>query len=132
VLRLRHLVLHHRHWAALLLVLALAFKLAVPAGLMTVATGKTIMVELCTGTGPATVSLHVPGDGGDGDAGKSMADQPCAFAGLAAPALAAADPVILESALRLALLLALLAPAAALLHSGDHLRPPLRGPPARV
>ncbi|MBN8817654.1 MAG: DUF2946 family protein [Sphingomonas sp.] len=127
---LRHLARTHRHWAALLFCLALLLKVVVPAGFMTVATGKTLTVELCTGTGPASVTLHIPAEPGKKDGKSGSAEQPCAFSALGAQALAATDPVLLAAALLFAFIFALIAPDQRLPRRTSHLRPPLRGPPA--
>lgn len=120
----------NRCWAATLLGLALLLKALMPAGYMTVASGKSITVEICSGTGPASVTLHLPADKTDGGKGTTSVEQPCAFAGLGAQALAAVDPFILEAALAFAFILALLTIDLRLPGHRDHLRPPLRGPPA--
>lgn len=110
--------------------LALLLKVVVPAGFMTVATGKTLTVELCTGTGPASVTLHIPAEPGKKDGKSGSAEQPCAFSALGAQALAATDPVLLAAALLFAFIFALIAPDQRLPRRTSHLRPPLRGPPA--
>jgi hypothetical protein len=127
---LRHLARTHRRWAALLFCLALLLKVVVPAGVMTVATGKTLTVELCTGTGPASVTLHIPTESGKEDGKHSAAEQPCAFSALGAQSLAATDPVLLAAALLFIFVLALIAPDQRLPRRTSYLRPPLRGPPA--
>jgi len=133
VLHLRRLIHSHRCWAAVLLGVALLLKTVVPAGYMTVNNGKTVTVELCSSSGAGPMTLHIPVDGESrkGD-DKAFADQPCAFAGLGAHALAATDPVVLAAALAFTFILALLAADLRLPRHGDHLRPPLRGPPALV
>lgn len=132
VQRFRRLALNHGRWAALLFCLALSLRILMPTGFMPVATGKALTVELCTGTGPASLVLHVPAaPGKDRDQGKP-ADQPCSFSALGIQSLAAADPVLLGAALLFAFLLALLVPESAPVRDAAHLRPPLRGPPALV
>lgn len=130
MLHLRRLILSNRCWAATLLGLALLLKALMPAGYMTVSSGKSITVEICSGTGPASLTLHIPSD--EHDKGKASAEQHCAFAGLGAQALAAVDPYILEAALAFAFILALLFVDLRLARHRDHLRPPLRGPPANA
>jgi hypothetical protein len=127
---LRRLILTHRRWAALLLFAALALRIMMPAGFMPVATGKTVTIALCTGTGPVPVTLHIPGEPGKGDSHRDGAAQPCAYAALGGPALAAADPALLAAALLFAFVLALLSTDLRLPRFGAYLRPPLRGPPA--
>ena len=131
MLHLRRLAMSNRCWAATLFGLALLLKALMPAGYMTVSSGKSITVEICSGTGPASLTLHIPTDGSDkGGKGATSAEQPCAFAGLSAQALAAVDPVILAAALAFTFILALLTVDLRLPRHRDHLRPPLRGPPA--
>ena len=144
---LRRLILCHRALAVLICAVALAVKLLVPAGYMIGdAGGRTVMI-LCPGaampaaaaaaaaaTATATpmdhggMATHAAGD----DAGKAhgMAEPPCAFAGLAAPALAAADPLLLAIAIAYGLAVALRPVRVASRAAAPHLRPPLRGPPA--
>ena len=143
---LRRLILCHRALAVLICVVALAVKLLVPAGYMIGdAGGRTVMI-LCPGAAmPAAVTAatatatatamdhgamatHAAGE----DAGKAhgMAEPPCAFAGLAAPALAAADPLLLAIAIAYGLAVALRPVRVAPRAAAPHLRPPLRGPPA--
>lgn len=116
----------------MLFALALALKTLLPGGFMTVAQGKTMTVMLCSGTGPASITVQVPMESDhQPDSGKA-ADTHCAFSALGSPALAAADPVLLEAALLFAFVLALLAPTLPLVQRPSYLRPPLRGPPAIV
>ncbi len=97
-------------------------KLLVPTGYMIDDSHGRIVVTICSGTGPATITMDMPGmdpsmpDHGEKDHGK--AEMPCAFSGLAAAALGAIDPV------QLAALIAL-----PMRSSATWLRPPLRGPP---
>jgi len=130
VLHLRRLVHSHRCWAAMLLGVALLFKAVVPGGYMTVVSDKTITVELCSSSGAGAMTLHIPVDGqGDDGGGKAQDTQPCAFSGLGAQVLPAADPVLLAAALAFIFLVALQVADLRLPQHGDHLRPPLRGPP---
>src|SRR3546814_12771157 len=81
-------------------------KVLVPAGFMPTVSSGTILVQLCSGQGPQTVMMELPGRSGDHDpADHKQADMPCAFSGLSSPALAAADPILL--ALAIALILAI-------------------------
>ena len=131
MLHLRRLAMSNRCWAATLFGLALLLKALMPAGYMTVSSGKSITVEICSGTGPASFTLHIPADGDSkGGKGSTSAEQPCAFAGLGAQALAAVDPVILAAALAFAFIVALRFVDLRLPRHRAHIRPPLRGPPA--
>ena len=128
---LRRLALSHRRLFALLFAAALLVKLLVPAGYMPVFNGKTLTVAMCNGSGPVTVTIPMSGDH-EGKQGQQGADQPCAFSSLAGQSLAAADPVLLAAALVFAFVLALFALQLPPLRRDDHLRPPLRGPPAHA
>ena len=102
--------------------LALAMKLIVPAGFMPTISDGRFIVTVCTGTGP--MSMAMPGL----DHGKSEA--PCAFAGLAAPSLAAADAVLLAAAIVFVVALGVQPIGPRKTPDVPHLRPYLRGPPA--
>ena len=131
--RLRNLVLANRPFACAVLALALMMKLVMPAGYMPTVSSGQIIVSICSGTGPMTMVMTIPGlehgkSEGDGHQGKT--EQPCAFSGLNAPSLAAADPVLLAAAILFVLALGmrpLVLPAST---APPYLRPPLRGPPA--
>lgn len=131
---LRTLVLGNQVLVAALLALALLMKLAVPAGFMPTISDGRILVSVCSGTGPTTMVMTIPGvEHGkpDGDTRHDKAEQPCAFAGLSAPSLAAADPILLAAAILFVLILGTRPFAALVSTTPPHLRPPLRGPPAR-
>lgn len=91
-----------------------------------------IVLTICSGTAPTTMVMTHSGMKHDkSDTGhESKGEQPCAFAGLSAPSLAAADPALGATALLFvqALGIGLLAPLAPA--PVPYLRPPLRGPPA--
>lgn len=113
--------------------MALAMKVVMPAGFMPMMSDGRIVVGMCSGTGQTTMVVTIPGlEHRDADRGEhgGKTSQPCAFAGLGTPALAAADPVLLAIAILFALALGMrfvpLMPVAA----PRSLRPPLRGPPA--
>ncbi len=132
----RH-VLHHRRLAAWLVAAALLLRMLVPTGYMLDVSGDAVTIALCSGHGPMAMAAPMPGmarhvdkhDGSKRDAGK--AEQPCAFAGLNAPALGGTDPLLLLVALAFimaAVFRADLRPAPRRIR---HLRPPLRAPPLR-
>jgi hypothetical protein len=133
VSRLRHLLLTYRAAAALVVALALVVRVLVPAGFMPMVDRGGISIVLCTGTGPQTVSMAMPGMDHGAEHGPAKHDggkpeAPCAFAGLSAPALGGADPALLLGAL-LFILLAGWAPVRRPAVAAPRLRPPLRGPP---
>ncbi len=132
---MRRLFRDHAWIAALIVAAAMLLRVVVPAGFMTTtgADGQ-LTVMVCSGEGSRAMTIAIPGL-----AEKSERQAPgehekagttCAFAGLAAPFLGGADPILLLAALAMV--------AAALLRTGQrfrplalqHLRPPLRGPPA--
>lgn len=131
---LRRLVASHRLVAGAILALALAMKLVMPTGFMpTVADGR-IVVRMCSGTGPMTMVMTIPGlEQGkhDGEGHPDRHEPPCAFSGLSAPSLAAADPILLALAILFVLSMGVRALAAPTTAAPPYLRPPLRGPPTR-
>lgn len=125
----RH-VLHRRWLAAWLIVAALLMKVLVPAGYMLDVSGGSVTVELCSGYGPMPMTMAMPGTAHHGDkhdGGK--AEQPCAFAGLTAPALAGADPMLLALAIAFIIAAVFRVVVWSQPARSRHLRPPLRGPP---
>ncbi|MBM3927577.1 MAG: hypothetical protein FJ335_03835 [Sphingomonadales bacterium] len=130
---LRRLFRLHPGIAVAIVALALAMKLLVPAGFMpTIADGR-IVVSICTGAGPTTAMMEMPGMAHHAPDAPAKSDPtagaPCAFAGLASPSLAAVDPLLLAVAILVAMALAsrpIIPPPAPV---RPHVRPPLRGPP---
>ena len=129
---LRQYLLHHRALAAWLVALALLMKVLVPTGYMLGTSAGSITVELCSGYGPMKMAMPMPGmahhQGDKSDHGK--AEQPCAFSGLSAPSLAAADPILLALALAFIIATAFRAPTPVRIQARAFLRPPTTGPPA--
>lgn len=134
---LRHLFLHQRWLAALVVAAALAMKALIPAGYMVGNEGSRVLtIQICADSLGQKISrqiivpmaAHLPG--GKAHDGKAKAESPCAFSALGHAALGGADPVQLAAALLfvLALGFAPLVPAAP--RRLAFLRPPLRGPPA--
>ncbi len=144
-------LLAQRNLAVLLCTATLLLKLIMPMGYMVGSVEGRITVILCPGAGPLPASLPAPHEGqgaGMAMAGHAMTmhdrfdhpaghsdgghgrDMPCAFAGLAAPMLAAIDPI--QLALLIAFVMALGLVVRVVPRPGDapYLRPPLRGPPA--
>ena len=128
----RRLIRRHRRLAGWLVLLALAVKLAVPAGFMLGNSADgSVVLELCSGFGPVQLGMAMPGMDHHQDKSDQHDKQVCPFAGLSLPSLAGADPLVLAIAIAFI--------AAFALHFADtprvvrfaYLRPPLRGPPAR-
>ncbi|WP_294251394.1 hypothetical protein [uncultured Sphingomonas sp.] len=129
---LRRLVASHRVVAGAILALALVMKLLIPAGFMpTVANGQMV-VRMCSGAGPMTMVMAIPGleNRTDRESHHDKHEQPCAFSGLSTPSLAAADPILLALAILFVLAMGVRAVAEPTTAAPAHLRPPLRGPPA--
>lgn len=125
----RGLILSHRGFAAALIALALAMKLAVPAGFMPVERAGTIVVMVCTGMGQQQVEIDVPGMPVKEDGASRVAGQPCAFAGLGLDMLPGLDPVLLAGALAFILALGFAGVAVVRVERGRQYWPPMRGPP---
>lgn len=107
-------------------------KLVVPAGFMPVFSGGGVTIEICTGVGPRTVTMPMAMPGmPDHGQGKSdhVKEMPCGFGGLAFPALAAADPIVLALAIAFLIATVFRAVHRDVALAAEHLRPPLRGPP---
>ena len=81
-------VRHSRHsWLFALMVLALAVRMVIPSGWMPSFADGRATITLCTSAGMVEAWLDDQGKiHKDNPAKKSAADQPCAFAGLSAPA----------------------------------------------
>jgi hypothetical protein len=127
VTALRHFLRQHAGIAAFVVAMALALRVVVPAGYMPTLQSGAITITLCDGYGPAQMVMKMPGmEHHD----QSQAQQRCAFADLALPSLAGADPIQLAAAIAFILLAAFFAIPAFVLRRPRQLRPPLRGPPA--
>lgn len=124
---LRRLISSHRGLAALLIACALALRVLVPAGFMPTVADGTLTVAICSGSGPMTMALAIPGL--KHEAPDMQAQSPCAFADLALPWLGSADPIQLAAALAFILAIAIVATPPFRLRRERHTRPPLRGPP---
>lgn len=117
--------------AAALLVLSM--RMLVPTGYMPVAADGRMVIQLCTGTGPATMMLDfgkaAPTSGDQHKAGDSLCAFACAFAGgLLAPLL----PAVLLPALALARLPHGAAIADLTVHRLAAPPPPAIGPPLTI
>jgi hypothetical protein len=129
--RIRQYFKTRRSVAFLLIALALAMKLLVPAGYMLAPSSKFLTVLVCSGTNmdPVTIKVPmapaVPGTGDSDTADKTV----CAFSGLGLAGLAATDPDLLAAAILFILALGFLPVQPVLRAIPAYLRPPLRGPP---
>lgn len=96
-----------------------------------------IVITICSGTGPVKMVMDVPGLHGDmADHGKSKdhgkGEMPCVFSGLSAATTGAIDPIQLAALLVFVLAAGLAVTILPGLLRCAYLRPPLRGPPARL
>lgn len=123
--------------ALLLLGLALAAKALVPAGYMMGGSGKILTISVCAdalGGGSYTKRIVVPhsGDAADDGGATSKAEGACAWSALAFAATLGADAALLALALAFILALGFAGIPQPRARRILHLRPPLRGPPARI
>jgi hypothetical protein len=131
VTRARKLFVRHHWLCALLLGATLIVKALMPAGFMPAVSNGVILVQLCSGQGPQTIALELPGTTGEHDHGEhKKADALCAFAGLSSPTLAAADALLLAIAIAFILATGFRLPPRIVLWRGIYLRPPAIGPPS--
>ncbi|WP_448664114.1 hypothetical protein ACG3SL_05400 [Sphingomonas sp. CJ20] len=133
VTALRRHLLRHRTLAGWVFAAALLMKVLVPAGFMPTVSNGTMIVQICNGYGPQTMVMEIPGKADhDQQDQHGKTEMPCAFSGLSAPSLAAADPVLLALAILFVMAMGLRTVPPLALSSTSHLRPPLRGPPAHA
>jgi hypothetical protein len=128
VARVRRLILNHRTLSAWLIACALMMKILVPGGFMPVVSAGAMTIQICAGTAP--VKMAMPGMAHHQDKSDHQArEMPCAFSGLSAPSLAAADMVILALAIVFILGRVFRSKQRSPVAAPAYLRPPLRGPP---
>ena len=132
----RHL-LAQRHLAVLICAATLLLKLLVPTGYMIDSDHGRMTITICSGTTPRTMTMEMPGMHGDmADHGKSKehgkAEMPCAFSGLSAAMLGSIDPVQLAAMVAFILAIGMSPIVLPTPARRIYLRPPLRGPPARL
>lgn len=132
----RHL-LAQRHLTVLMCAATLLLKLWVPTGYMIDTASGHIAITLCSGFAPVPMTMAMPGLHRDmPDHGKSedhgKAEMPCAFAGLAAAMTGAIDPVQLAVLIAFVMATGLICSIPPAPSDPIYLRPPLRGPPARL
>ena len=121
----------------LLCAATLLLKLLVPTGYMIDSDHGRIAITICSGTTPRTMTMDMPGTHGDmADHGKSKdhgkAEMPCAFSSLSAAALDAIDPIQLAALIAFVLAIGLAVTVLPASSRPAYLRPPSRGPPARL
>lgn len=131
---MRRLIGRNALAAVLLVLMALAVRVAVPVGFMPAATASGVAIVPC----PADAALPPAIHGGmagmhhsHGHGKADGADSTCPFAGLSLPALGGADAVQIAAAAVVTLALGLRPAAARPWRLPPYLRPPLRGPPSR-
>ena len=131
---IRSALLKHPLLALAIGLSAMVLRLAVPAGFMPAIEQGRLTLALCSGYGQAvSAPSHEMASSTTGVAhhgeDRPKADNSCAFADLALPAIGSADPVLLEAALIFILASGLYPVAALPSRAALRLRPPLRGPP---
>ncbi|WP_294331502.1 DUF2946 family protein [uncultured Sphingomonas sp.] len=128
---LRRLLFEHRLLCGWVIAAALLMKALVPAGFMPVASGNTLVLGFCSGYGPQTMVVTIPGKA-DRSGSEEQAQKhamPCVFSGLSMPGLSGVDPVLLVLAVAFVAALAIRTATAIPVVARVYLRPPLRGPP---
>lgn len=113
--------------------LALAMKVAIPAGFMPVLSSGELVLEPCSGMGPETMAtMAMPGmsDRHGKNDRSDKGDMPCGFGGHAAGAMATVDPILLVAAIAFVVASVFRIPLTAPVGHAPFLRPPTTGPPA--
>ena len=123
--------------AVLICAATLLLKLLVPTGYMIDNASGQIAITLCSGFGPATMTMDMPDMHGDmPDHSKSKdhgkAEMPCAFSGLSAAMTGAIDPIQLAALIAFVMATGLVWAMPSAPSDPTYLRPPLRGPPVRL
>ncbi len=133
---LRTLTGRNRAFAALLLALALAMKVLVPAGYMAMPGAQLLSVSICAdasgGAQLRQIALPMKGEPAPAGGEHGKAAVPCAFSALSMASLGGADAPLLALALAFVLAAGLFPAIPAPASAQAHLRPPLRGPPCTV
>ena len=126
----------------LICVAALLLKLIVPTGYMIASDHGRLAITICSGVTPPPVmpkaamhGMHAM-HGSMADHGSSKEhgkpEMPCAFAGLSAASLGAVDPIQLAAQIAFIVAVGLAGVALPVGARPAFLRPPVRGPPARL
>ncbi len=133
---LRTLTGRNRAFAALLLALALAMKVLVPAGYMAMPGAQLLSVSICADAsgGAQLRQIAIPLKGEPAPAGgeHGKATALCAFSALSMASLGGVEAPLLALALAFVLAAGLIPAIPAPAPAQAHLRPPLRGPPCTV
>jgi hypothetical protein len=129
------ILLAQRHLALLLCTATLLLKILVPTGYMIDTEHGRLTITVCSGVGPRTVTMEMPGMHGDmPDHGKSKdhgkSEMPCVFSGLSAAALGPVDPIQLAALIAFVMAAGMVGLALPSPSTPPYVRPPLRGPPA--
>jgi hypothetical protein len=130
---LRAILLHNRHLAVALVIIALAMKALVPPGYMVAGSSRSLTVLVCADSigARSAVQVTIPQIGGKQAGGKQTGEHmPCTFAGHGAAALGGADPIQLALALAFTLALGFLAIATPRVIRSRRVLPPPCGPPS--
>ena len=129
----RNLFRRHRSVALVIIVVALAMKVIVPAGFMPAAQGNVLTIVMCDGSGQAIADKIVVSVPGKPEAGKVIKHEgTCPWGGQSHDALGAVDAVLAAILLLWILSQAFRPVSSAALGSAAYLRPPLRGPPVNA
>jgi hypothetical protein len=132
---IRSFFLRYRALAFALIAFALALKAIVPAGYMVGSESKVLTIRICEDAKLSVQSqkrdIAIPMEQSPlAKHGKS--DSTCSFTSLSLDSLGGADPVLLVLALLFIVAAGFAALALPATRRADHLRPPLRGPPALI
>ncbi len=127
---LRTFIGHHRRFSALLMALALAMKVFLPAGYMLEAQSRVLTVLVCTDASDANHTAHVAISIHETNGRKTTsADGTCPYSALSLASLGGIDPILLGLALGFILALAFTSSKIPRIGSTRYAWPPLRGPP---
>lgn len=127
---IRGLARRHVGLAFLIVLVAMAMKIAVPPGLMIGAVGKSLTVEICDGDGGQTLmTMPSAKPGATQHSDTNHTAKECPYTALALASLSGASPALLALALAFAITLGFLALTPPVVARRAYARPPLRAPP---
>lgn len=132
--RMRAFFMRHQFMAFAVVMAALCMKVLVPSGFMIAQNSKVLTVQICNdGLGHSlTKQLVIPMKGEPSDSSSKQGKGDCPFSSLSMASVAGADQALLGLALAFILALGFAPVRVALPVPALYLRPPLRGPPARI